>query len=538
MIQYRNIRISFGKKVIIKNCSISLKAGRVTLVHGPSGCGKTTLFYRLGLLNTDCDVVFEGDRIKNKDLIRREYMAFVMQNNELLDYLSVEENLIEYASLSGAKTSAGKRKALLELVNLDVPLDQKCSLLSLGERERLCIACALSKDPLLLLLDEPTASLDRANKIMIFELLQRIAAMGKYVVFSSHEKEASDYADEVYRIENGELIQEKTVDELTSCHKRHRFLANRFITEHIQHYADKNRYLILLTGFFLIMTVLSSAFVMTWYGNNLNETRRLLFETTMKYLYVTDGRNEGYLDSDLHEVSLQKGYPVFRINALCGGTIPIIPYYEETDYSDKIDTYLSTAEHGVLISFRAKELMNKTVALQQMMSFPILDETGVHEEVFKMRGVLKQGVRAYELSNNEIFLAVWHEDYEKYDYQSVIGRILYFETYEELEQARNDLIEEGYKVNDQAASYERVLDVTQEGQKFYIKVRTILLWISAFLITGIHIFGIHRRIREITVLRMNGVQANLIGRMLTMEQMPAYVIIFVLGIILSIIMDF
>lgn len=145
------------------------------------------------------------------------------------------------------------------------------------------------------------------------------------------------------------------------------------------------------------------------------------------------------------------------------------------------------------------------------MSFPILDDTGVHEEVFQIRGVLKQGVRAYELSNNDTYLAVWHEDYEKFDYQSVIGWILYFETYEELEQARNELIKEGYTVNDQAASYERVLDVTQEEQQFYTKVRMILLWVSAFLITGIHIFGIHRRIREITVLRMNGCRHTLLA---------------------------
>ena len=536
MIQYRNIEISFSGKSVLKNSGIDLKAGKVTLIHGPSGSGKTALLYRLALVNTDCDILFEGKKINNTDLFRREKTAFVMQNNELIDYLSVEDNLREYAAIAGEDITAEKMRELLDMVNLHVPFEQRCSLLSLGERERLCIACALCKNPQLIILDEPTASLDQPNKLIIFDLLRKIASSGKYVVFSSHERAAHEYSDEVFRIEHKELIQEKISEEekeIPSVQSGRRFDARKFIINHIACYREKNRMLLFLNACFIMMSVLFSSLIMTWYSYHLTETRRLLFETSSKYLYVTDGSNEGYLDRDTNPVSLSIGYPVFKVSVLSGGTIPVVPYYEETDYTDKIDTYLSQEEHGAYISFRAKALIEKNAHIQAQMQFTVLDDSGIQESDFQIRGILKQGVRAYELSDNEVYVAVWHEDYEKYTHSCVTGRICFYQTYAELEEARNDLLSMGYTVNDQSASFEHILDVTREEESFYHKIQFILLIVSAALLTGIHIYSVHRRIREITLLRINGVPSHIISRMLISEQMPVYLILPASGIILS-----
>ena len=539
MISYRNINIAFSGKQILKHAEITVYPGAVTLVHGISGSGKTTLFYRMALVNTECDIDYEGKKISDKDRFRREKLAFVLQNNELISYLTVEENMKEYARISGTPVNGRRIRKLLDTVNLHVPLDQKCSLLSLGERERLCIACALSKDPEVIILDEPTASLDHENKIMIFELLQKIAEQGKYVIFSSHEDNAEEYADDIWHIENQRLICEKHTDvnrQNAPVHA-HVFKEHHFMHYHTRYYRSKNSILMVLTGLFIILTVICSSVINAWYGSYLENTRAELFAASDRYLYITDMNNEGYADNDTESTELSEGYPVYPVTWMIGDGIPVIPYYEETDLRDRVYSHLASDEHGVWLSFRANEKTRTMIQLMPQTDFTfIIKGDGLHTQQLPVNGVLKQGVRSYMLEDNEMYIAVWHEDYEAMCKGEPIGRIVYYDSYEELVQAKEQFEAEGYTVNDEASSYEHVLEITAVQQTFYERIRIILLSISVLLLTGIHIFSVSRRIREYTILRMNGIPASCISKIICMEQVPACAVTFGLGMILSVIL--
>lgn len=536
MLQVTGINIGFDRRTILENASITLKAGRTALIYGPSGSGKTTLLYRLAMMNTDCELLFEGEHVRNRERFRREDIAFVLQNNELIDYLSVEENLREAALISGTPMNQKRMHKLLREVNLNVPPDQKCSLLSLGERERLCIACALCKNTRIVILDEPTASLDAQNRKLIFELIRRIASKGKYVIFTSHESEAFLYADEVWHIRNKKLVQEKNCNKLQSRKAAHHFRPGRFIRWHSGCYSDANRALNLFTGFFIVMIILCSSFILAWYGNYLEETRDKLYESGSKYLYVTDSRNKGYLDLDTFAVNLEDGYPLSHLTALFTEKFEIIPYYDETDYGGKIHSYLSSEEHGIYFSYRAYESVRKSSQILPEMKITVVHDIP-QEITVNVNGVLKQGVRAYELKDNEVYIAMWHEDYEKLTAGEAIGKICFYDTIEQLERGRQNYLQQGYVVNDEAASYEHIKEITYYEESQYRRIRLVLFVISILLISGIHVYTVHRRIREFAILRLNGITGSVIGRMLGFEQRSAVMAAVIAGIICSIIMD-
>lgn len=539
MISYRNINVAFRDKTVLKDAGLDLKAGKATLVCGPSGSGKTTLFYRLAFIMNNGGAVIENRRTGNTDRIRRQDIAFVMQNNELMSYLTVEENLYEYAAMAGARMNEQRIHELLHLVNLDVPLDQKCSLLSLGERERLCIACALSKNAKLIILDEPTASLDKENKLLIFQLIRRIAAQGKYVVYSSHEEQASEYADDVYRIKDGKVIHEKESGQESARKKKtkHDNGYFSFLKTHIAHYRHYNRILQVLNASFILIAVICSALVMAWYKNNLDSTRKVLFESSDKYLYITDSRNEGYADKDTYHVLLDDGYPVYSLCAILDKPVYVIPYYEETDYSDKVNSYLSSQPHGIYLSQDAADGLRNSGTIQQEVTLKLTGNEGIREFTTVINGILKQGVKAYELYDEDCYIAMWHEDYEALSFSDPVGRLKLYNTYEQLEADREKYLNMGYTVNDKASSYEHVLEITQKEQTFFEKLRLIFLGISAVLLAGMHVFSVKRRIREFTILRINGIPAYIISLMLGAEQLPALLITIICGLVVSCVMN-
>ena len=246
---------------------------------------------------------------------------------------------------------------------------------------------------------------------------------------------------------------------------------------------------------------------------------------------------EGYADNDTESTELSEGYPVYPVTWMIGDGIPVIPYYEETDLRDRVYSHLASDEHGVWLSFRANEKTRTMIQLMPQTDFTfIIKGDGLHTQQLPVNGVLKQGVRSYMLEDNEMYIAVWHDDYEAMCKGEPIGRIVYYDSYEELVQAKEQFEAEGYTVNDEASSYEHVLEITAVQQTFYERIRIILLSISVLLLTGIHIFSVSRRIREYTILRMNGIPASCISKMICMEQVPACAVTFGLGMILSVIL--
>lgn len=202
MIQVQNISYTYsGKNRVLENVNLTFEKGKFYAILGASGCGKTTLLSLLGGLDnpTEGKILYDGEDIREYglDKHRQERAAFIFQGYNLIEYMTVQENVELTAKLSPAE-------ALLK-VNLGEELWNRNVLkLSGGQQQRVAIARALASDKPILLADEPTGNLDEEAAQDIVELLKKSAhEEGCCVIMVTHSKEMAEQADEILRFERG-----------------------------------------------------------------------------------------------------------------------------------------------------------------------------------------------------------------------------------------------------------------------------------------------------------------------------------------------
>ncbi len=193
--------------IVLENLDMYLPEGKFVVISGDSGVGKSTLLNIIsGLSRPTKGKVFYDEKeitgLVDKELsdIRKKYLGVVTQNCELIPYLTVLENLkLAYEINKNTKSNdADSRIAFSELLN-DLGLlsleNEFPGNLSGGEIKRAAIARALVTNPEVIIMDEPTANLDRQNVTNVLKLLRRYCDLGNLVVISSHEKEVYNYLD-------------------------------------------------------------------------------------------------------------------------------------------------------------------------------------------------------------------------------------------------------------------------------------------------------------------------------------------------------
>lgn len=168
--------------------SFDVLAGEVALVQGPSGSGKTSLLNVLGLLAkpTSGQYLLDGEDVvqaadRRRQALRGKAVTSIFQQGNLLPHLTVLENVV----LGGAPLDTARE--VIRRVGLERSTDQKAGLLSGGEQQRTAVARALARESLVVLADEPVASLDPANAASVIALLLECAAGGAAVVIASHD---------------------------------------------------------------------------------------------------------------------------------------------------------------------------------------------------------------------------------------------------------------------------------------------------------------------------------------------------------------
>ena len=199
----------------VKDVSLELRKGEVTLIMGPSGSGKTTLLLMLGALlrPTSGRIAVDGNEISSLPEaklpdVRIAHFGFIFQDFNLLSALTARENVEVVLNLAGVKGRAAleRAEALLRGLDLDDRLDHRPDQLSGGEKQRVAIARALANDPSIILADEPTANLDSHIGHEVMRLLRNIAKeQGRIVVIVSHDQRIKDIADRVLWLEDGQF---------------------------------------------------------------------------------------------------------------------------------------------------------------------------------------------------------------------------------------------------------------------------------------------------------------------------------------------
>lgn len=216
IIEAKNITISIAKKVIIKNLSLSIPEGKVTVIIGPNGCGKSTTLKAISRI-----LPFEGSvTFKSKDISKfshREFaqcLAILTQSPQAPSDLTVSD-LVEMGRFPhrgflgrGGADDAEHIEWALTQTNMTTMRHRLLSTLSGGERQRAWIAMALAQRPQVLLLDEPTTYLDICHQLEVMQLLARLnKELGLTVVMVLHDlNHAIQYADFAAVIKAGELV--------------------------------------------------------------------------------------------------------------------------------------------------------------------------------------------------------------------------------------------------------------------------------------------------------------------------------------------
>jgi putative ABC transport system ATP-binding protein len=198
----------------VDGVSLKVESGEMVALYGPSGSGKTTLLLMIAtLLEPTAGTV----RISGRDVssltereasrFRLTELGFIRQNFDLLPGVTAIDNAI-LKLLETMRWSEARREItpLLERLGLSGRLHHRAETLSMGERQRVMIARALSTGPSLLLADEPTGSLDTERSREVLELLQELCReRGVAIVLVSHDPMASLYADRVHSLRDGKL---------------------------------------------------------------------------------------------------------------------------------------------------------------------------------------------------------------------------------------------------------------------------------------------------------------------------------------------
>lgn len=222
MIKTENLSMLFTTEDVqtkaLNDVSLEIKKGEFVAIMGPSGCGKSTLLNILGTLDSPTSGKYyfddkEIDKMSESQLttFRKGNIGFVFQNFNLIDELTVYENVeLPLVYLNGKKSERKKKvMEVLERMNIAHRAGHFPQQLSGGQQQRVAIARAVVTDCPLILADEPTGNLDSTNGVEVMELLRELNNQGTTIVIVTHSQRDATYAHRVIHLLDGRVVPEE-----------------------------------------------------------------------------------------------------------------------------------------------------------------------------------------------------------------------------------------------------------------------------------------------------------------------------------------
>lgn len=217
MIEVSDIRKRFDRLDVLRGISLGVLDSEVVAIVGPSGAGKTTLLQIMGSLERPDGgtVRYDGTDIfalsdRQMAAFRNRHIGFVFQFHSLLPEFTLEENVALPALIGGARRqdAIARARELIDYMGLKDRLSHRPSQLSGGERQRAAVARALINNPQVVLADEPSGSLDSANRTELHRLFFDLRRdRGQSFVIVTHDENLARSADRIIRLVDGQLAQ-------------------------------------------------------------------------------------------------------------------------------------------------------------------------------------------------------------------------------------------------------------------------------------------------------------------------------------------
>ena len=224
IIEVKKLNKIYDKIIAVKDLSFVINKGEIIGLLGPNGCGKTTTIAMiLGLVKpTSGEIIIKGKNLEKERINLLEKMNFISPYVELPKKLTVEENLKVYAGLYGVKNANEKIYELVNELRLNEFLKKKTGELSSGQKNRISLAKALINDPEILMMDEPTASLDPDTGDFVRSFIEHYSSKTNVtILLASHNmNEVERLCDSVMMMKDGIIVDTGKSQELISRHGR------------------------------------------------------------------------------------------------------------------------------------------------------------------------------------------------------------------------------------------------------------------------------------------------------------------------------
>lgn len=211
----RIFRTEEVETIALNGVNIEVEDGEFIAIMGPSGCGKSTLLNILGLLDSSTEGKYwlnneEVGHLKERErtAYRKGRIGFVFQNFNLIDELTVEENVDLQLKYLGVGKAERKERVLeiLRKVKLSHRAKHYPHQLSGGQQQRVAIARAVVGKPSIILADEPTGNLDSKNGMEVMQLLSELNEEGTTIVMVTHSKHDATYASRIINLFDGQVV--------------------------------------------------------------------------------------------------------------------------------------------------------------------------------------------------------------------------------------------------------------------------------------------------------------------------------------------
>lgn len=412
---------------VLDNINISFKSNEFVCILGESGSGKSTLLNIIGGL----DNKYEGSinlnnlNIKyiNQDEYRKNNIGFVFQNFNLINNLSVINNILLPIEKERTSYRNKKKKAidLLRKLNIYLIKNKKINELSGGQKQRVAIARALINDPSIILADEPTGALDEENSIKILEILKEINKEGKLVIAVTHSKKVIDYSTRVITIKDGKIYSDKKIKKVKeTIIDKDQKLENKFIylikhgIKNLRVNKKRNLFITLASSIGIIGITLS-LFLGDGVKNYIND---LITSKTNPNVYNLTSKNIYYDDDLINKINnikhIDKVYKEITINV--------------SNINDNTLSYLDGINNPkVKIGDNKELIVNKSLAkkinknykevIGTIVSLTFVDNYKVFNEKIKISGISEDsGVDMIdERYNSTISYSRLEEIYKKYN---------------------------------------------------------------------------------------------------------------------------
>ena len=222
LVSVNNLSKNFSSFEAVKEISFSINESEILGLLGPNGCGKTTTIgMMLGLLKpTSGEVIINGLNVENNRINLLKKMNFISPYIELPKKLTVKENLMVYGKLYSVNNINNRIDYLAETLRLNEFINKKTGELSSGQKNRVSLAKAVVNDPDILLLDEPTASLDPETGDFVRTFIEKISSEKKMsILLASHNmNEVKRLCKSILMMKDGKIIDRGTPSEIINKH--------------------------------------------------------------------------------------------------------------------------------------------------------------------------------------------------------------------------------------------------------------------------------------------------------------------------------